>query len=142
MANQQPYKSTLTIPSQTERLNDVREFVSALARTHGFVEDDINKITIAVDEACTNIIKYGYAYAPDQSIDVDIIRNGNDFEIIISDNGKQFDANAIQSPDMKDYFAQYRRGGLGVYLMKRIMDTVEFNLHSDKNVLRMMKTLH
>ncbi len=142
MANQQPYKSTLTIPSQTERLNDVREFVSALARTHGFVEDDINKITIAVDEACTNIIKHGYAYAPNQSIEIDIIRSGNDFEIIISDNGKQFDANAIQSPDMKDYFAHYRRGGLGVYLMKRIMDTVEFNLHSDKNVLRMMKTLH
>jgi len=142
MANQQSYKSTLTIPSQTERLNDVREFVGALARTHGFVEDDINKITIAVDEACTNIIKHGYAYAPDKSIVVDIIRKGNDFEIIISDNGKQFDANAIHSPDMKDYLAHYRRGGLGVYLMKRIMDKVEFNLHSDKNVLRMIKTLH
>jgi serine/threonine-protein kinase RsbW len=142
MANQQTYKSTLTIPSQTERLNDVREFVSELARTHGFIEDDVNKITIAVDEACTNIIKHGYAYAPDKSIIVDIVRKGNDFEIIISDNGKQFDANAIQSPDMKDYFAHYRRGGLGVYLMKRIMDKVEFNLHSDKNVLRMIKTLH
>ncbi|HAP36997.1 MAG TPA: ATP-binding protein [Bacteroidetes bacterium] len=142
MANQQTYKSTLTIPSQTERLNDVREFVSELARTHGFIEDDINKITIAVDEACTNIIKHGYAYAPDKNITIDIVRKGNDFEIIISDNGKQFDANAIQSPDMKDYFAHYRRGGLGVYLMKRIMDKVEFNLHSDKNVLRMIKTLH
>jgi serine/threonine-protein kinase RsbW len=142
MENKKTYKSTLTIPSQTERLNDVREFVGQLARTHGFVEDDINKITIAVDEACTNIIKHGYAYAPDQSIDVDIIRKGNDFEIIISDNGKHFDADAIQSPDMRDYFAHYRRGGLGVYLMKRIMDKVEFNLHSDKNVLRMIKTLH
>ncbi len=142
MANQQSYKSTLTILSQTERLNDVREFVSGQARSHGFIEDDINKITIAVDEACTNIIKHGYAYAPDQRIDIDIIRKGNDFEIIISDNGKHFDANAIQSPDMKDYLAHYRRGGLGVYLMKRIMDKVEFNLHSDKNVLRMIKTLH
>ncbi len=142
MANTQTYKSTLTIPSQTERLNDVREFVSGQARSHGFIEDDINKITIAVDEACTNIIKHGYAYAPDQHIDIEIVRKGNDFEIIISDSGKQFDANAIQSPDMKDYFAHYRRGGLGVYLMKRIMDKVEFNLQSDKNVLRMMKTLH
>ncbi len=141
MATRQTYKSTLTIPSQTERLNDVREFVSGLARIHGFGEDDINKITIAVDEACTNIIKHGYNYSPDKSIDVDIIREGNDFEIVISDNGKQFDPGSIPSPDMKDYFEHYRRGGLGVYLMKRIMDKEEFNLHSDKNVLRMIKTL-
>lgn len=142
MAAQQPYRSSLTIPSQTERLNDVREFVSGLARVHGFSEDDINKITIAVDEACTNIIKHGYNYSPDNKIDVEIIRRGQDFEIIISDKGKRFDPSAIQTPDMKDYFEHYRRGGLGVYLMKRIMDRVEFNLQSDRNVLRMIKTLH
>jgi anti-sigma regulatory factor (Ser/Thr protein kinase) len=43
---------------------------------------------------------------------------------------------------MKDYLQHYRRGGLGVYLMKRIMDKVEFDLQSDRNILRMMKTLH
>ena len=142
MAAKQTYKSSLSIPSQTERLNDVREFVSGLARVHGFAEDDINKIAIAVDEACTNIIKHGYNFAPDKKIDVEIVRRGNDFEIVISDKGKQFDASAIQTPDMKDYLEHYRRGGLGVYLMKRIMDKVEFNLLSDRNVLRMTKTLH
>ncbi len=141
MANATPYRSSLTIPSQTERLSDVREFVADRARQHGFNEDDVNKIAIAVDEACTNIIKHGYNYSPDNSIDIDITRSGNEFEILISDRGKQFDPAAIQSPDMKDYFAHYRRGGLGVYLMKRIMDKVEFNFQSDKNVLRMMKIL-
>jgi serine/threonine-protein kinase RsbW len=142
MAASKSYRSALSIPSQTERLNDVREFISGQARVHGFSEDDINKITIAVDEACTNIIKHGYNYSPDKKIDVEIVRNGQDFEIIISDKGKQFDPSAIQTPDMKDYFEHYRRGGLGVYLMKRIMDRVEFNLQSDRNVLRMIKTLH
>lgn len=142
MAAKQPYQSILSIPSQTERLNDVREFVSGLAREHGFSEDDINKITIAVDEACTNIIKHGYNYSPDKKIDVEIVRRGQDFEITIADQGKHFDASAIQTPDMKDYFEHYRRGGLGVYLMKRIMDKVEFKLQSDRNVLRMIKTLH
>ncbi|MEI7907638.1 MAG: ATP-binding protein, partial [Bacteroidota bacterium] len=74
MAAKQTYKSSLSIPSQTERLNDVREFVSGLARVHGFAEDDINKIAIAVDEACTNIIKHGYNFAPDKKIDVEIVR--------------------------------------------------------------------
>lgn len=142
MSTTRPYRAVLSIPSQTERLNDVREFVSGLARTHGFSEDDINKITIAVDEACTNIIKHGYNYSPDQQIDVEIVRTGNDFEIVISDKGKQFDPGSIQTPDMKDYFQHYRRGGLGVFLMKKIMDKVEFDLHRDRNVLRMIKTLH
>ncbi len=142
MSTTRSYREVLSIPSQTERLNDVREFVSGLARTHGFSEDDINKITIAVDEACTNIIKHGYNYSPDQQIDVEIVRTGSDFEIVISDKGKQFDPGSIQTPDMKDYFQHYRRGGLGVFLMKKIMDKVEFDLHRDRNVLRMIKTLH
>lgn len=142
MTMQKTYKSAITIPSQTERLHEVRDFISDSARAHGFNEDDINKIAIAVDEACTNIIKHGYNYAPNNKIGVEIFRDGKDFEIVISDNGKQFDPNAIPSPDMKDYLSHYRRGGLGVYLMKRIMDTVEFNFNSNQNVLRMRKTLH
>ncbi len=131
----------MSIPSQTERLSDVRNFISTLARDHGFGDDEINKITIAVDEACTNIIKHGYNYAPDQSIDVAVSRKGNDFEIIITDTGRHFDAADIKTPDMKDYLQKYKRGGLGVYLMKRIMDKVEFHPQTDKNVLRMTKTL-
>lgn len=141
MTRQQSYQSSLSIPSQTKRLSDVREFISALAKEHGFGDDDINKISIAVDEACTNIIKHGYNYSPDNKIDVSVVRTGNNFEITITDSGKQFDPKAIQTPDMNDYFQHYRHGGLGVYLMKRIMDKVEFNLQSDKNVLRMTKTL-
>lgn len=142
MATSSTYRASLTIASQTERLNEVREFVSGLARAHGFTEDDVNKITIAVDEACTNIIKHGYNFSPDHRIDVEVLRTGTDFQIVIADKGKHFDPNAIQTPDMKDYFQHFRRGGLGVYLMKRVMDTVEFAKQQDRNVLRMTKTLH
>lgn len=119
----------------------MRTFISDLARTHGFSDDDINKITIAVDEACTNIIKHGYNYSPNHQIEVEVNRNGQQFEILISDSGKQFDPGAIEVPDMKEYLTHYRRGGLGLYLMKRIMDTVEFDFHRDRNILRMVKSL-
>ncbi|MDD8018568.1 MAG: ATP-binding protein [Bacteroidota bacterium] len=141
MGTTRTYKAHVTIPSQTERLSEVRDFISLHAREHGFGDDDINKITIAVDEACTNIIKHGYNFSPNFKIDVDIIRTGSQFEIMISDHGKQFNPNAVETPDMKEYLSHYRRGGLGMYLMKRIMDKVEFNFNSDKNTLRMVKTL-
>ena len=139
MGSQQTYR--IVIPSRTDRLHDVRKFISNLARQHGFQDDDVNKISIAVDEACTNIIKHGYNFAPDHDIDIEVIREGNEFEILISDNGKQFDPNSVATPDMKEYLSHYRRGGLGMYLMKRIMDKVEFNFRRDRNVLRMIKSL-
>ncbi len=135
------HKATVSIPSRTDRLSDVRGFVSLHARKHGFSEDDINKITLAVDEACTNIIKHGYKFSPDYTIRVEIVRHGKQFEIIIADHGKQFDPNSVVSPDMKEYLSHYRRGGLGIYLMKRIMDKVEFNFNSEQNILRMVKSL-
>lgn len=141
MGTPHTYKAHVTIPSQTERLSEVRDFIANQARVHGFGDDDINKIAIAVDEACTNIIKHGYNFSPKFKIDIDVTRNGNQFEILISDHGKQFDPNAVEEPNMKEYLSHFRRGGLGLYLMKRIMDKVEFNFNSDKNMLRMVKTL-
>lgn len=141
MTSSKKHKATISIPSRTDRLSDVREFVMTHAQSHGFAEDDINKITLAVDEACTNIIKHGYKFSPDFTIDIDVFHNGKQFEITISDRGKRFDPNNVEVPDMKEYLSHYRRGGLGIYLMKRIMDTVEFNFTSDHNILRMVKTL-
>ncbi|MBI2427262.1 MAG: ATP-binding protein [Ignavibacteriales bacterium] len=139
MAAKQTYR--ISIPSRTDDLHKVRTFISDLARAHGFVDDDINKITIAVDEACTNIIKHGYNYSPHHEIEVEVVRNGQQFEILISDNGKQFDPGSVETPDMKEYLSHFRRGGLGLYLMKRIMDKVEFDFNRDRNTLRMIKSL-
>lgn len=139
MSQKKTYR--LTVTSQTDRLNEVRQFISLHAHEHGFTDDDVNKIAIAVDEACTNIIKHGYNFSPDNFIDLEIHRTASDFEIVISDSGKQFDPKSIETPDMKEYLSHYRRGGLGVYLMKRIMDKVEFDVQHDRNILRMVKSL-
>ncbi len=138
--NSQP--STITIPSRTERLNDVRQFVAQAARVCGFTDADVNNIMLAVDEACTNIIKHAYNYAPDESIEVNVRMHGGEFEIVIADRGKNFNPDSVPPPDMKEYMSQYRRGGLGLYLMKKIMDTVDFQFKANRNILRMTKQLH
>ncbi len=138
--NTQP--STITIPSRTERLNDVRQFVAQAARVCGFKDEDVNNIMLAVDEACTNIIKHAYNYAPDESIEVNVGMREGDFEIVIADRGKNFNPENVPPPDMKEYMTQYRRGGLGLYLMKKVMDTVDFQFKANRNILRMTKHLH
>jgi serine/threonine-protein kinase RsbW len=133
---------TLHIESRTERLNAVRDFVSAAARECGFPDDEVSKIALAVDEACTNIIKHAYRFDPDKKISVTVKPKTRGLEIAIVDTGTGFDPTRVQAPDMKEYLSHYRHGGLGVYLMKSLMDKVEYSIDSGRqNEVRLTKYL-
>jgi serine/threonine-protein kinase RsbW len=127
-----PKTITRTFLSQTERLYEVREFVAGEAREFGFSDEDIANITLAVDEACTNIIKHAYQFAPDKMLEIAVTRGASSFTVSIADDGRSFDPSTIPSPDLKQHLAQFRRGGLGVYLMKKLMDKVEYNFAPNK----------
>lgn len=132
----------LRIESQTEKLSLVREFVSEAARKCGFDEEAIGKIALAVDEACTNVIKHSYNYAPHKEISIKLVIDRGMFEIIITHQGKSFDPQAIKSPDMQEYLSHFRRGGLGIHLMRTLMDRVEYKtLSNKKSEVRLMKHL-
>ena len=100
--------SRLTIQSQTENLRLVREFISKNARDFGFDEESVDKISLAVDEACTNIIKHSYEYASNKDIEIVVMTRPGQFEIIISDRGKSFDPSMVKIPDMKEYIRKLK----------------------------------
>lgn len=122
----------LKIQSQTEKLSFVREFVSEAARTFGFDDEAVSKIALAVDEACTNVIKHSYDYAQNKEIEVRIVTKNTAFEVVIVHQGKSFDPQSVKPPDMKEYLSHYRRGGLGMHLMRSLMDGVEYKTTKDK----------
>lgn len=131
---------TLHIESRTDRLIAVREFVSDAARQFGFSDEDVSKIALAVDEACTNIIKHAYRYDPNRHITIAVHGEDAAFQVVITDTGLQFHPEAVHSPDMREYMQNYRRGGLGIYLMKSLMDKVEYNMEPGKpNEVRLTK---
>lgn len=130
------------ILSRTDNLLEVREFISEEARAYGFSEEDAGNIVLAVDEACTNIIKHAYQYATDKEIEVSIFQNKRSFEIRIFDSGKSFNPSEIRQPDLKEHIGHRKRGGLGVYLIKKLMDKVEYSFHQGKrNEVRLIKYL-
>jgi serine/threonine-protein kinase RsbW len=133
---------TIHIESRTERLITVREFVSSAARQFGFAEEEVSKIALAVDEACTNVIKHAYKFDPSKDIAITVRRGDGKFEVAITDQGCQFNPSDIHTPDMKEYLSHYRRGGLGVYLMKSLMDSVEYAIvPGQTNEVRLTKYL-
>ncbi len=134
--------TTIHIESRTERLSAVREFVSEAARSFGFSEEDVGKIALAVDEACTNVIKHAYKFDPTKEIAISVKGADRAFMVSIRDNGRAFDPAGIHQPDMKEYMTHFRRGGLGVYLMRSLMDKVEYNIEpGKKNEVRLTKYL-
>jgi len=114
----------LTIKSRTDRLREVRDFVSDRARDAGFRDEVVHTIALCCDEACTNVIKHAYANAPDREIDIRVIPREKEMEIVITHGGLSFDPDQIKSPDMKEYLSHYRRGGLGLHLIRSLMDKV------------------
>jgi len=133
---------TLQIESRTERLIAVRDFVSDAARAFGFDDEDISKIALAVDEACTNVIKHAYKFDPTKTIQVVIHGGDRTFEVAIRDDGFQFNPTQLPPPDMKEYLTHFRKGGLGVHLMKSLMDKVEYSMAPGKiNEVRLIKYL-
>ncbi len=142
MVKHASHKSEYVIPSQTDRLKEVRDFVSTIARQFGFGEDDVNKIVLAVDEACTNIIKHAYEYRKNHSIKLSIQTQGTAFEVTITDQGRSFDPSGIPQPNMKEYLSHFKKGGLGMYLMKTVMDKVEYDFKpGPENCVRLTKYL-
>jgi serine/threonine-protein kinase RsbW len=137
-----PVEYNLHIPSQTENLELIRNFVSGAARKVGFRDEDINKIELAVDEACTNVIEHAYRHLGKGDIDIAIKIGTRRFTVIVTDKGQGFCWDEVGMPDMKKYMAELRVGGLGIYLIKTLMDEVDY--HSEpgvKNEVIMVKYL-
>ena len=123
--NRTKYK--LKIPSKTDNLELIRSFVSHIARMVGFDADETYKIELAVDEACANVVKHAYEQQQSKNqIDLVIEIDVNKLVIIISDQGRGFDVNKILNKNVKEYLAEMRVGGLGIHLIKALMDDVEF----------------
>lgn len=127
------------ILASTEHLSEVRDFVSKHASRHGFSDREIADIRLAVDEACTNIIKHAYKHDATKEVGIEIAIDSEKFMITITDQGEPFDKKKYHKPSLKDQIAQKKRGGMGVHLMRNLMDKVEYRFDNNTNTLCMCK---
>ncbi len=130
--------------SDTSQLEKIREFVTIRAIDFGFDELNSGQIALAVDEACTNLIKYSYKFDPNKTIKIQIETQNNQFIVNILDNGQPFNPIDVSSPNMENHLKNYKRGGLGIHIIKNIMDEISYSPASDnvsENILKLKKKL-
>ena len=117
----------LKITSRTENLIVIREFIQSAAEQVGMKPGTTEDVMLAVDEACTNIIKHAYKSFPDGEILLNLKYSDHKLTITITDYGKSFHPESVPDPDLQKYYQQHRVGGLGMYLMKTLMDEVHYH---------------
>ncbi len=129
------------IKSTTDNLALVRNIIKNAALEVGFNQEQAGKIVLAADEAVTNVIKHAYNYSPNGEIILSVSFSKNKFSISISDKGKHFDPKKVKEPNLKKYYKEKRVGGLGIYLMKKLMDEVKYTKPNNRNKVTLVKYL-
>lgn len=132
--------TTLVVPGHFDSLGVLCDFVTQAARVAGLDAQAVHAVQVALDEACTNIIEH--AYDGDESGDIECtcrVRDG-ELEVTLRDQGCPFDPTGVPEPNLTASLDERQGGGLGVYLMRRLMDEVRFeSIPGAGNVLTMVK---
>lgn len=120
---------SLRILSATRNLGKVRRFVARHAREVGFSDQVVEYVTLAVDEACSNVIRHAYAGDKNGPVEIDILVEPKVFTVTIRDEGSAFEPDTYQPPDLESSVRSRRPGGYGIFMMRKLMDKVHY--HSD-----------
>jgi serine/threonine-protein kinase RsbW len=136
-------------PGHGSYLAYIRAIVGDLARKVGFDEGEVAKIEMAVDEACSNVVRH--AYSPnkewcwqqrDPEIRLDLRVEDGRLTIEINDHGQRFDFANYRPARMEDHLREMKTGGYGIPIMRNFMDEVQYSSNDQTgNTVRMVKYL-
>lgn len=131
---------TVQFAAKFEFLDEIREYVGNIARESGFGDKDVYNIQLATDEAASNIIEHAYENIADGLLELACGVQGDTIKIILTDHGEPFDPSEIPLPDLKADLSNRKIGGLGIFLMRKLMDEVHYESNADKsNTLTLLK---
>ena len=131
---------TVQFAAKFEFLDEIREYVGNIARESGFGDKDVYNIQLATDEAASNIIEHAYENISDGMLELSCGVQSDTIKIILIDHGEPFDPSEIPLPDLKADLSDRKIGGLGIFLMRKLMDEVHYESKADKsNTLTLIK---
>ncbi|MFH1085163.1 MAG: ATP-binding protein [Chloroflexota bacterium] len=117
----------ICVASEATNLARIAEFVGDRARLAGLDDDRVFEIQMAVDEACTNAISHAYQGQGDGLVYICCYEEGSDFVVSVTDHGRPFDPNSVPAPRLDAPLEKREIGGLGLYLMRQMTDSIAFS---------------
>lgn len=131
----------LTLHNDVQQISKLADFVDAIAEEASIDPSLAMSLNLALEEAVTNVVMY--AYPAGEEGDVDIVSELSDGSLLftISDKGIPFDPTKKEDADITLGVEERQIGGLGIFLVRQLMDTVEYERKDGYNILTMKKKL-
>jgi len=131
---------TITVPGNMAGVEQVRLFLRGIITRLSLAEEPAFHLELAVIEACLNIIRYAYAESTGE-IRLSVRLSSGRIYFEIRDSGLHFDPRQVQPPDLDRYIRDGVKGRFGVFLMRRLMDGLDYRREKGENILTLWKTL-
>ncbi len=132
----------MLMPADVNILSHLRALVVGLLGEQGYPQGFVDDVEEAgpTDEALTNIVEHAYAYDASKNIGLRLSLEKDNASIVLHDKGKPFDPEGqAHELDLEAHLEQRRGGGLGRFLMAKLMDTLDYSSNAEGNTLLMVK---
>lgn len=131
----------LILHNNIQQIPQLADFVETIAGEKNLDQAMAMSLNLALEEAVTNVILYAYPDGIDGLVDIEAYIREDCLEFILSDSGKPFDPTAAPEADVTLGVDERSIGGLGIYLVRNIMDSVSYRYENGKNILTMIKKI-
>jgi len=129
---------SLTVSSNLSEIDKVRAFLKINFKDIDISDEDYYVIELSLLEICINIIRYAYPLE-DGDISLKIWRQERQIHLEIMDKGLAFDPRESKTPDLENIMNSGRKGGLGIFLTRKLMDGIEYRRENGQNILTLTK---
>ncbi len=134
-------KHEIIIKSKISEIDKVADFIAEAGKKYLVDDESVFDVSVALDEVINNIISYGYNGSPNFDIKIEFLLKNKLLCVIVSDEGKLFNPLKIEKPDLSKSIEDKPIGGLGFFLVKKLMDSVEYKTEENKNILFLYKKM-
>lgn len=132
-------KESFVYPANINSISEIKRKITDICKRNNFSYSDLNNIIIVIDEACSNIIKHAYKDMRPEDILVEVKVTNRGIYIILVDKGRSFNWNKFKIPDLNYYVSVGKKGGLGIWIIRKLTDKSSYKVTSRGNELLLVK---
>ena len=130
---------SITLTNDVQEVPRLNVFVDEVCEDMGGDMETTMRMNLAIEEAVVNVIDYAYPSGTVGSIDIKVTIYDNHMEFVISDSGTPFDPTKKEDVDISLPVEERRIGGLGIHLVRQLMDKINYERKDGRNILTLIK---
>ena len=132
----------LTLSNDIEQVPQLSEFIENVCEKFCLDMDTTMSLNLALEEAVVNVMSYAYPEGTTGYVTIEVVKGPQYLDFIISDSGKPFNPTTKDDPDTNLSLEERPIGGLGIHIIRQIMDIVHYERKANHNILTLRKNIH